>query len=101
MIDETQFVKNERSNEYDVSFRIAGYVRMTIEAASLDEARVKAAEMLEDEDLIRDLDEVSDADVSHVRKCPAMFLISRDGKPMQVSHLREGDLPRQPTEHGF
>lgn len=100
-MNEVDFLKNERPNEYEVRFRIDGEVCVTINAASENEAKEKAQAMLEDNDFGLELDAVIDAKVQYVWKSPAMYLVTRDGWAMQVSRLREGDLPRQPTDRGF
>ncbi|MHA6684460.1 hypothetical protein [Mesorhizobium sp. A556] len=100
-MDEAAFLKNERPTEFEARFTVEGEVRVTIEAESLDEAKAKAAAMVEDEEFGLELDEVTDASIGSVWKSPTMFLVLRDGKTMQVSRLIEGDQPREFTETGF
>ena len=98
---ETEFLKNERPNEYEARFRVEGDLFVSIEADSLDEAKAKAAAMLDDEEAMLELDAITDARVDHVWKSPTMFLVNRGGSVMQVSRLQDGDIPRQPDDRGF
>lgn len=100
-IDEAAFLKNERAGEYEARFTVRGEVRMTIKADSLDAAKAVASDKIEDDDFGLELDDVTDVRVDRVWKSQTMFLVTRDGKPWQVSRLEEGDLPRQPDERGF
>lgn len=95
------FVKNERACEYTATFEVRGEVTVTIHADSEAEAKEKAEAMLDSEDFGLELDEVTQADVRRVRKSPPLYLVMKDGRPMQVSRLSPGDLPRQPDERGF
>ena len=102
-IDISQFKVNRREGEFDVRFRVEGEVSRTIKAASLSEAKIKAQEMVEDEDGddLLELDEIHDARVDWVSQKPDMYLVARGGRKMQVSHIQEGDLPRDPDERGW
>lgn len=101
MPDPSAFLTNERPNEYEARFAIEGEVRMTFNASSPEEARAKADAMLKDEGFGSELDEVISAKLERVQKSRALYLVMRDGRPMQVSHLIEGDEPRQPDSHNF
>jgi hypothetical protein len=96
-----EFLKNERPNEYEARFSVRGEITVTIKADSLDEAKEKAAAMVEDEDFGLELDEADEVDLRRVQKTPPMFLVTRDGKAMQTSHVQPGDIPREPSEGGF
>lgn len=96
-MNEDEFLRNERPNEYEVRFRVEGEISVTIKAESLEDAQVKAQAMAEDEEFGHELDQVEDIDIARVWKSQPMFLVTRDGKAMQTSHLKEGDLPRKPT----
>lgn len=100
-IDKSAFIANERPGEYEVTFRVTGEISTTIKADSIDDARAKAKAMAEDEEFGLELDSADDVRVGHVYKSWPMFLVTRDGKKMQVSHLKEGDLPRQPDERSY
>ncbi len=93
----------QKKEGYDVTFSVRGTVCMTIHASSKEEAKQKAQAMAEDDasDELRELHDIDDVSVDYVREKPTMFLIMRDGKPMQTNHLQEGDLPREPLPHGF
>lgn len=91
------FLKNERPNEYEVRFKVEGEICLTIKAESLEDARAKAQIMADDEEFGHELDQVEDIDIARIWKSQPMFLVTRDGKAMQTSHLREGDLPRKPN----
>jgi hypothetical protein len=95
------FSVNERLNDYEVSFNVRGEVSLTIEATSLEDARAKAEDEMDDEEFGIELDEVTETRIGHVRKSQPMYRVLRDGKQMQVSRLLPGDTPRQPDERGF
>ncbi len=95
------FITNERYGEYEATFSVRGTIRITIKAESLEEARSKADAMTEDEEFGLELDDAEDVSLDRVGKTRPMFLVTRDGQSMQVSHLQPGDLPRQPDERGF
>jgi hypothetical protein len=97
----SDFQQNERPNEYEVRFRVEGEISVTIKADSLDDARAKAQVMADDEEFGLDLDQAEDVSIARVWKSQPMFLVTRDGKSMQVSRLEDGDLPREPDERGF
>lgn len=99
--DPADFSVKERPNEYEVSFRVSGTVTRTIIASSKQEAREKAEQMIDDEDFDGDLDEAGEVEIDYISKHPDMYRVTRGGKNMQVSHLRPGDLPREPDERGF
>lgn len=95
------FIADERPGEYDATFSVHGTIRVTIKAGSLEEAREKAEAMCEDEEFGLELDEADDVSIGWVSKTRPMFLVTRGGKTMRVSHLQAGDAPRQPDERGF
>jgi hypothetical protein len=101
MIDKSQFKVNERSGEFYASFSVSGRITVQIKAASLEEARKKAEEMAEDEEFAAEIEDVEECNIDHVWKAPPMYLVTRDGLASQVSHLKEGDAPRDPDKHGF
>ena len=98
------FSVNDKPREYDVRIRIAGEMRMTIQADSLEEAEAQAEKIADDiaEDReTAELDEVDNVEVASCRRAQPMFRVMRDGKAYQVSHLAPGDLPREPDDRGF
>jgi hypothetical protein len=49
-----------------------------------------------------EIDDIHKVDLRHVSKDRPMYRVTREGKPMQVSHLQPGDLPRDPDpDRGF
>lgn len=100
--DPSVFSANERPNEYEVRCKVSGTITLTIEAASAEEARAKAEQMAEKEPVEFELTEPDEIEISYVRKSPPMYRVTRDGIPMQVSHLHVGDMPRDPDQkYGF
>ncbi|MDW9823103.1 hypothetical protein GOC19_02980 [Sinorhizobium meliloti] len=99
--NKADFIADERPGEYEATFSVRGTIRVTIKAGSLEEARAKADAMTEDEEFGLELDDADDVSLDRVGKTRPMFLVTRDGRSMQVSHLQSGDLPRQPDERGF
>lgn len=98
------FRRNEKANEYEVRFAVRGEITETLTAASPEEAREKARQRereILDETFGRVLDAFQDVRVAGVYKSRPMFLVLRDGQPMQTTHLHPGDLPREPDERGF
>ncbi|MDW9473181.1 hypothetical protein GOA69_12495 [Sinorhizobium meliloti] len=99
--NKADFIADERPGEYEATFSVRGTIHVTVKAESLEEARAKAAAMTEDEEFGLELDEADHVSLDRVFKTRPMFLVTRDGRSMQVSHLQPGDLPRQPDERGF
>lgn len=95
------FLTNERATQYEARFQVEGEMHVTIHADSKEEAKAKAEAMLEDENFGMELDDVSEVKLRHIWKSPVMYLVTRDGRTMQVSRLEAGDQPRQPDESGF
>lgn len=97
------FIVDKREGQFDVELSIRGTILRTIKADSLEDAKSIAEAMAcdEDSDELLELDDIEDARVDRVRPQRPMFLVLRDGKAMKVSHLQEGDTPRQPDERGF
>ena len=98
------FSVNDKPREYEVRIRIEGEVRRTIKADSLEEAEAQAEKIADDiaEDReAAELDDVDDVEVASCRRASPMFRVMRDGKAYQVSHLKPGDLPREPDDRGF
>ena len=101
IINSNEFSVNEREGEFEVRFRVSGYITMTINAQNEEEAKAKAYDMIEDEEFGLELDEADDVGVSSVRKHPRMYRVLRNGKAMQSSYLLAGDRPREPDKYGF
>ena len=94
------FSVNERKGEYSVTFSVSSEVRLEFQAENADDAR-RQAEAMTDEDLIDYIDELDDVEIESVWTLPKMYRVTRDGRPIQVSYLKAGDLPREPDERGF
>ena len=99
--NESDFSYSEKPREFTVTFDVQGAVRRTVYANSIEDARDKAGAMLEDESEEWVIDEADSVRISYVGKSPKMFRVTRGGKPMQVSRLASGDVPREPDERGF
>lgn len=100
--NQADFIVNEKKGEYDVVLYFSGTVHATIHAADDAEAKRKADELLaEYEDGGAEIDDLDEARVDRCRPARPMYLITRNGGPMQTSHLEPGDTPRQPTSTGF
>lgn len=97
------FMVYKREGEFDISFSIRGTISRTIKATSREEAKSIAEAMAydDDSDELLELDDISDVRVDFVSQKRPLFLVLRDGHPMRVSHLEEGDMPRQPDSRGF
>lgn len=92
------FEVDEKARDYRATFSVQGSLTIDIEAESLEEAKRIAGKLSSDDDFGLELDEVERVEIDHVWRHPPMFLVMRDGRKMQVSHLSEGDTPR-PPEH--
>ena len=100
--DPADFSVNEKKGEFEVVLYFTGTVRTTVSAADEEAARTQAAVLLKEyKDEGVELDEIEAGRVERCRASRPMYLVTRDGGPMQVSHLQPGDLPRQPTASGF
>jgi hypothetical protein len=99
------FSVNAKPDKYRVVIRVAGSVCVEITAASESDARLagqdEADAILAMEPPLCELDEIDEAEVSLIRKEPDLYRVLRDGRPMQVSHLVPGDMPRAPDQYGF
>ena len=97
------FSVREFPREYYVTLTIEGTMSVTIKADNMQEARDMAeayADRIANGIDEADLDETDDASVSDVYKRAPIFRVLRNGNPSQVTHLRDGDLPREPDERG-
>lgn len=101
MPDAADFLKDDKPGEYVARFTVTGEVRVTIKAESLDDAETRAWAMADSDEFGHDLDDITDVELDWVDRSPPMFLVTRDGRSMRVSHLHDGDLPRQPDSSGF
>lgn len=89
---------DHREGEYTVQFAISGTREETIQATNPYEAhKIANAVVLEMSDNDFDLDDI-DVSIDWVKKAPPMYRVTRNGKMMQTSYLRPGDLPRDPDE---
>ena len=98
------FSVDEKPGEYEITIRVEGEIKRAIKADSIEQAEAMAEDMADkiangDDDA--ELDDIEDVRVQGVRRAPPMFRVMRDGFAVLTSHLRPGDLPREPNERGF
>lgn len=102
-LNPADFSRNDRDGEYTVEIEVRGTISISIKADSAEDARKRAENELsriEAEGYV-EVDDVNDLRLARVKKDPPMYRVVRDGRPMQVSHLNDGDLPREPDRRGF
>lgn len=98
------FSRNDKPGEYTAEIEVQGKISISIKAESHEDAQRQAEAELErmENDGYVEIDDIQVADLRRVSKDRAMYRVTRDGKPMQVSHLQTGDLPRDPDpDRGF
>ena len=98
------FSVDERPREYRIELRVIGTMEITIEADSPVDAKRQAEELADriaEGNGGAELDEVDDVAVDRVAKTSPRYRVIRNGTVSQVSHLRPGDTPREPTQDGF
>ena len=101
MIDKTKFSMNERAGEFCVTFDVKGTIYHHFKAENLDDAKAKVSRLLESDDFGCELDDVVEIKAGTVRPEKPMYRVLREGKAMQVTNLKDEDLPRDPDERGF
>jgi hypothetical protein len=98
------FSRNDRPRDYTAVINVRGTIRVSIQADSQEDAQRQAeaeADKMEKEGYV-EIDDIDELEVYRTYKDPPMYRVTREGKPMQVSHLEPGDLPRPPDEQrGF
>lgn len=98
------FSINDKPGEYTATIEVRGKISISIKAASQEDAQRQAKaelERIEKEGYV-EIDDIEETDLQCVTKDRPMYRVTREGKPMQVSHLRPGDLPREPDpSYGF
>lgn len=98
------FSRNDKPGEYTAEITVRGTVSMSIKAESQEDAQRQAEAELErmEKDGYVEIEDIEEIDLRRVSKDRPMFRVTREGKPMQVSHLQSGDLPRDPDpRYGF
>lgn len=104
MPNPADFSINEKPGEYTAKIEVRGTISIRIKADSQEDAQRQAqAEIdeIEREGYV-EIDDIEELDLRHVMKDRPMYRVTREGKPMQVSHLQPGDLPREPDpSYGF
>lgn len=98
------FSRNDKPGEYTAKIEVKGFISISIKADSQEDAQRQAqteVERIEKEGYV-EIDDMEDVDLQRVTKDRPMYRVTREGKPMQVSHLQPGDLPRDPdAAYGF
>lgn len=104
MPDPALFSRNDKPGEYTARIEVRGTISISIKAESQEDAQRQAdaeLERIEKEGYV-ELDNLDEIDLRRVEKDRPMYRVTRDGSPMQVSHLKAGDLPRDPDDnYGF
>lgn len=100
-INKTLFRVNKREGIYYAEFHVRGTIKVEIEASTEEEADEKAEAMMDGDDFGLELDDCEDIVLRDLSPARPMYLVTRKGETMQVSHLQEGDEPREPDENGF
>lgn len=98
------FSRNDKPGEYTATMEVRGTISIAIKAESQEDAQRQAeAELdrIEKEGYV-EIDGLDQIHLRRMEKDRPMYRVTRDGGPMQVSHLKVGDLPREPDEkYGF
>jgi hypothetical protein len=98
------FSRNDKPGEYTAEVEVRGKISIRIEADSQEDAQRQAEAELEkmENDGYVEIDDIDEVRLRRVTKDRPMYRVTREGKPMQVSHLQPGDLPRDPDQdRGF
>jgi len=91
-----------RPPEFLVSLTLRGTMATTVKADTLAAAREQVIAMISKPDFPDDIDDVTDVDIDGISPMPTkLYLVLRDGKKIQTSRLRPGDIPRDADENGF
>lgn len=102
--DPANFEVVSHKGEFRVRINITGSYTFDIKADDLEAAKKLADshidQIVEDPYYAHDLDDVDGADHDVWAK-PDMYRVNRNGTPMQVSHLKDGDEPRVTESVGF
>lgn len=99
--DPSKFHYYDQPQEYTVKLRVWGTASLTVSAASPDEARSKAEEIIDRDDFEVDLEECEDVEIDCVIKHPTrIYLVKRENYPgiSATSRLMPGDEPREPSD---
>lgn len=99
----TDFSRNDKPGEYTAEVEVHGTISIRIEADSQEDAQRQAeaeVEKMQDDGYV-EIDDIGTVDLQRVTKDRPMYRVTREGKPMQVSRLEHGDLPRDPDHRGF
>lgn len=104
MPNPADFSRNDKPREYTAAIEVRGTISIRIEAESQEDAQRQAEaelERIEKEGYV-EIDDIDEVDLRRVTKDRPMYRVTREGKPMQVSHLQPGDIPRDPDPaYGF
>lgn len=104
MPNPADFSRNDKTGEYTAQVTVRGTISISIKADSQEDAQRQAeAELdrMEKEGFV-EVDDIDELDLRRVAHERPMYRVTRDGMPMQVTHLQPGDLPREPdAKYGF
>lgn len=92
-----QFLCDEQTGKFEVRFTIEGAMTEDITAEDLNDAKSKAQsrmDSIENDDGAVELDDIFDIRM-RVDPKPPMYLVLRNGIPMRVGVVRDGDEPRE------
>lgn len=98
------FSRNDKPGEYTAEIEVRGRISVSIKADSKEDAQLQAEVELDrmEREGYAEIDDIHEIDLVRMTKDRQMYRVMREGKPMQVSHLEPGDLPRDPdAEYGF
>ena len=97
------FSQKEKPRDYTASVTVRGTISISIQADSQEDAERQAEAEIAKMEAERyvEIDDIDEIELDRVYKDRPMYRVTREGKPMQVSHLDPGDVPRAADERGF
>lgn len=99
-MDLTQFYRDDRPGEYEVTVEVSATVTETVKANSPDEARREVEERLEADDIEVFGSDIDQSRIASIRKTQTIYCIRRPGTTITgTSHPQPGDEPREPFEY--
>lgn len=97
------FSRDDKPGKYTAEFTVRGTISISVKAESQEDAQRQAdaeLERMEKEGYV-EVDDIDEIDLRRVTRERPMYRVTREGKPMQVSHLEPTDKPRAADERGF